>query len=134
MQAHLDVQSVESVEQWLAGWTEGELGLDRREIDPTRAFLSYGIDSMHAMMLVGDLEGGIGMRLPPTLVWDYPTIQDLAGHVAALAAATKAPGSPAEPRPEPAIPRSQPDARAILAQLDGMSEEDIDLLLNQYLN
>src|SRR4051812_42583460 len=98
MQAHLDVQSVESVKQWLAGWMEDELGLDRTGIDPTQAFLSYGIDSMHAMMLVGDLEGGIGMRLPPTLVWDYPTIQDLAGHVAALAAAAKARGVPAEPR------------------------------------
>ena len=132
MQAHLDIQSLESVKRWLAGWMEAELGLDHREIDPAQAFLSYGMDSMHAMMLVGDLEGGIGMRLPPTLVWDYPTIQDLAGHVVGLAAAPRSPGGPADTRSGQAIPNSQPDAKTILAQLDGMSEEDIDLLLNQY--
>ena len=34
-----------------------------------------------AMMLVGDLEDSLGLRLSPTLVWDYPTMEKLAQYV-----------------------------------------------------
>jgi acyl carrier protein len=133
MQAHLDVQSAESVQGWLARWLESELGVDPKEIDPHQAFLSYGMDSMHAMMLVGDLEGCLGLRLPPTLAWDYPTMRALAVHVVEQAAGKTAPGgtSPTARSSTPA-PASQLDARTLLSQLDGMSEEDMDALLQHY--
>ena len=131
----IDLKSSDSVQAWLAHWMTSELSLDDTGIDPDRAFLSYGMDSMHAMMLVGDLEGSIGTRLPPTLAWDYPTVRALAEHVVAKAASLSA---SQDPVPETTFTQvksgGEPDARAILSRLDGISEEELDSLLLEYLN
>ena len=37
------------------------------------------------MTLVGDLEVWLGRRLSPTVFWNYPTISDLAAHLASTA-------------------------------------------------
>jgi acyl carrier protein len=135
MKAHDDLHTLEAIQGWLVDWAAAELDLDPMEIDPHQAFLSYGMDSMHAMMLVGDLEGKLGTRLSPTLAWDYPTINDLARHVVEEVASlrTAESVSPAV-QPGRVIPSHEPDAAAILSQLDGMSEEDMDSLLEQYLD
>ena len=131
----IDGRSADAVKTWLAHWMASELNLDAAEIDSDRAFLSYGMDSMHAMMLVGDLEGSIGTRLSPTLAWDYPNVTALAGHIVEKAGVLVSPGKPGSRVPlDQASPAKDPDARAILAQLDGMSEEELDSLLLQYTN
>lgn len=73
--------SVESLRSWLIAWLAGEQGVEHAAIDPSQSFLSYGLDSVQAMSLVGDLEAKLGRRLPPTLAWDYPTIDALAEHL-----------------------------------------------------
>lgn len=45
-----------------------------------------GLDSAIAVSLSVNLGTHLGMKLAPTLVWDHPTIEGLAGHVAELAA------------------------------------------------
>jgi acyl carrier protein len=40
------------------------------------------MDSMQAMHLSGDLADWLGQQLSPTVVWDYPTIELLASHLA----------------------------------------------------
>ena len=71
----LDANSVDSFKSWLIDWMVRELGIDRSNIDPSQAFLSYGMDSVQAMTMVGDIEAKLGLRLPPTLAWDYPDIE-----------------------------------------------------------
>jgi acyl carrier protein len=61
------------VRAWIREWLQRELQIDAASIAPDRPLFSYGMDSIHAMMLVGDLEEMLAMRLPPTLVWDQPT-------------------------------------------------------------
>jgi acyl carrier protein len=111
------------------------MDLDPLRIVPERTFLSYGMDSMHAMMLVGDLEGRLGVRLSPTLVWEYPTVDALAQYIVDQAACQV---------PEVDVSRNgiasgnvaatRPDPQAVLAQLDGMSEAEMDILLQQFLD
>ena len=67
---------------WLIDWLAQELGIDREKIDPRQSFLSYGMDSVQAMTMVGDLEAKLEVRLPPTLAWDYPDIDALSAHLA----------------------------------------------------
>src|SRR4051794_4685467 len=85
MAISIDTRPRESLTAWLTEWLAGELGADAATIDPGKPFLSYGLNSIQAMMLAGDLETGLGRSLPPTLAWDHPCIADLADHLYGLA-------------------------------------------------
>jgi acyl carrier protein len=90
------VMSVDSLKSWLIEWLSRELTLDRSTIDASEAFLKYGMDSVQAMTMVGDIEAMLGLRLPPTLAWDYPDINALSQHLASCLPGSAAPVSGGE--------------------------------------
>jgi acyl transferase domain-containing protein/NADPH:quinone reductase-like Zn-dependent oxidoreductase/acyl carrier protein/SAM-dependent methyltransferase len=57
------------------------LGIDAIEVDTRERFSAYGLDSLRAAALIGDLSAAFGRQLPPTVVWDYPTIDALARYL-----------------------------------------------------
>jgi acyl carrier protein len=71
------------IERWIAARLATRLGTPNLEIDPTVPFAHYGMDSQNALGLSGDLEEWLGTELSPTLVWDYPTVRQLASYLAA---------------------------------------------------
>jgi acyl carrier protein len=124
--------SVESLKSWLCGWLGEELESDPTKLDPGQTFLSYGLDSVQAMSMVGDLESKLRMRLAPTLAWDYPTIDALAEHLAGrfsveAIASLDAAQSIAKPV------ASRAEIESLLAGIDQIEDQEVDRLLAQYL-
>jgi pimaricinolide synthase PimS1 len=57
----------------------GHTGPD--DVDPARGFLDLGFDSLTAVDLRNRLTAGCGLRLPVTLIFDYPSPEALAGYL-----------------------------------------------------
>ncbi|HEY7415853.1 MAG TPA: beta-ketoacyl synthase N-terminal-like domain-containing protein, partial [Ktedonobacteraceae bacterium] len=73
---------VEAIQNWLVAHLATLLKMNPRSVDIRAPFSSYGLDSAQAVGVAGDLEMWLGRELPPTLVYDYPTIHALARYLA----------------------------------------------------
>ncbi|MFD1939228.1 SDR family NAD(P)-dependent oxidoreductase [Nonomuraea mangrovi] len=87
------------------------------DVDPDRPLEEYGLSSRDAMGIAGELAELVGRELPPTLVWEHPTINRLAAALSSPGplsdlADDRAPephptgGRPSGPRPHPVEGRS----------------------------
>ena len=67
---------------WPRRWP-ARLGLrPASEIDHRATFASFGLGSVQAVALAGELEAWLGRSLLPTLAYEYPTIETLSRHLA----------------------------------------------------
>ncbi|SCL56923.1 Acyl transferase domain-containing protein [Micromonospora eburnea] len=73
------------VEQRLIETLATRLKVSPKAVDPTRPIATYGLQSVELVGLVGELEGWLGRELSSTLIWEYPTIDALAGFLSAPA-------------------------------------------------
>ncbi|MFC5906026.1 acyl carrier protein [Streptacidiphilus monticola] len=71
----------ESLTVWLVDRIAVYLRRSSAEIDPTVPLAEYGLDSVAALSLCGDIEEDFDLVLEPTVAWDYPTVEALAGHL-----------------------------------------------------
>lgn len=84
-------RDADAIRNWLVQQIAQRLSLPLNEVDPQTYFPSFGMDSLTAMMLVGDLEEWLGRSLVPTLMYDYPSIAALAEYLAEVPAAAEVP-------------------------------------------
>jgi len=74
--------SAELIQTWLVSKLSERLGIESREIDIREPLASYGLGSTEAVSLAGELAEWLGRKLSPALVYEYPTIEALAWHLA----------------------------------------------------
>jgi amino acid adenylation domain-containing protein/thioester reductase-like protein len=74
--------SAQTIQTWLVMRVAAMLEMDSVSIDPRQPFTYYGLGSVQAVSLTGDLEVFLNRKLSPTMAWDYPTIELLANYLA----------------------------------------------------
>lgn len=70
------------IQAWIVSYLAQLLEIDPDEVYVTIPFDQYGLDSSAAVGMTGDLEDWMGRKIDPTLLYDYPTIEALAQHLA----------------------------------------------------
>ncbi len=76
------VRDETEIQHWLVTRVAALVGVPVDEIDVRLPFSFYGLDSVAALGLSGELERWLDCKLAPTLTWDYPSIDQLAAYLA----------------------------------------------------
>jgi acyl transferase domain-containing protein/acyl-CoA synthetase (AMP-forming)/AMP-acid ligase II len=75
-------RSADEIAAWFVCQLCAELDLSPAEVDTSQPFAFYGLDSVRSIQLMTALESWLGCKTSPTLAYDYPSIDLLAGHLA----------------------------------------------------
>ncbi|HEY5313851.1 MAG TPA: acyl carrier protein [Pirellulales bacterium] len=67
---------------WLVDYLARLANVHPADIEMHELFASYGLDSISAARLVGELESWLKVEIPATLAWDYPTVDEAARFLA----------------------------------------------------
>ncbi|MBP5974475.1 AMP-binding protein [Brasilonema sp. CT11] len=74
--------SQEAIQAWLISKVAEQLQVVPEEIDIQQPLAQYGLSSMVAVSLAGETQEWLGHKVSPTLLYDYPSIELLAQHLA----------------------------------------------------
>lgn len=66
------------IQRWMKETIGDALNVAGKSLDPTVPFTSYGLDSIAAFTLTLELADWLERDLPASLLWEYPTIAELA--------------------------------------------------------
>jgi acyl carrier protein len=75
-------RTAESIQDWLIEQLAMRLEMDSDDIDIQASFESFGLESSDALVLLSKLEQWLGHPVPPVLIWNYPTIEQLSERLA----------------------------------------------------
>ena len=70
------------ISDWLRQQVAQALGQDPSTVDPTVTFDHLGLDSLALLGLIGDLATNLGTQIETSVLFDHPTIESLANHLA----------------------------------------------------
>ncbi|MFB7620113.1 acyl carrier protein [Kitasatospora sp. NPDC056181] len=82
--------TAEEIRSWLTDRLTHFLDIPAESIDPDVSLAEYGLESVYAFALSGEIEDQLGLAVEPTLIWDVDTVAALTAHLVDLAAAPPA--------------------------------------------
>jgi NADPH:quinone reductase-like Zn-dependent oxidoreductase len=98
-------------------------------LDVTKGFLDLGMDSLMAVEFKNRLQASLGpVALPATLIFDYPTVEGLAGYLVREVLHLE---EPEEPAPE--APKEEQVRAKALAEVEHLSEQEMAQLIDSEL-
>lgn len=83
-------KSPEDIRSWLIARVSHYVDQPVEALDPDASLAHYGLDSIYAFALCGEIEDTLGVPIEPTLVWDVDTLNALHEHLMGLIAAQAA--------------------------------------------
>ncbi|HEY3751015.1 MAG TPA: acyl carrier protein [Pseudonocardiaceae bacterium] len=75
------LDSTTAIAGWLTSRVASYLDTAPDEVDPDQPLADYGLDSVYALSLCGEIEDELNLTVEPTLAWDYPTVNAMAGYL-----------------------------------------------------
>jgi acyl carrier protein len=100
------------------------LGVDpAKPIDPRTPLGDLGLDSLLAVELRNTLGRALGASLPATLLFDYPSIETLAGFLLNEVLQLAPPEAPV------ATVTAEPAAESLVGSIESMSDDEVDRLI-----
>jgi NAD(P)-dependent dehydrogenase (short-subunit alcohol dehydrogenase family)/acyl carrier protein len=112
------------LKDFIQGTAAAVIGYDSQELDVGRSLMEQGFDSLMAVQLRTVLGKSLSESLPATLLFNYPTVNDIAdyllGQVLKLDAAAR--------------PPDQPSAADEFGYLDDLSAQELEALIEQELD
>ncbi len=70
-------RSATEIQEWIISYLANLLEIDPDEIEVTVPFDRYGLNSLAAVGLTGELEDWLGKKIDPILLYEYPNIESL---------------------------------------------------------
>ena|GEM_PF-390112 len=98
------MKSADEIREWLRAAIAHELRLAPAMLDAQRPFAYYGLDSLTAATLSGELSDWLGCEIAPDLLVEHPTIDALAERLAAGDPGPQPDRPPRSDRPEDDLP------------------------------
>jgi acyl carrier protein len=80
--AQAQLPDSEAIQQWSIEYIAGKLDVPASQLDPAADVDSLGLDSTTAVAYIMSLEEWLGIELTPELLFEYPSITSLSGHLA----------------------------------------------------
>jgi acyl carrier protein len=74
--------TADEIQQWLVEYLGRSLEVSADTIDVAAPLETFALDSATALGMTGDLEEWLGRRVDPTVVYDYPTIEEISEYLA----------------------------------------------------
>src|SRR5258708_19108465 len=71
-----------AIRDWCVEYLARTLDLPDHTIDPEMTFARLGLDSANSVFLIVELDDWLGLELTPDLLFEHPTIGELARHLA----------------------------------------------------
>jgi alkylation response protein AidB-like acyl-CoA dehydrogenase/acyl carrier protein len=115
-----DVQDGE-LRAWAVAWLAERLRVPESRIQPQRSFADHGVDSLAAVEFANALAERVGVALDETLLWNFPTINQLLSYLERVSSEievpTAAPAAKGLAAP-PSEAGGEPDVEEELARLE----------------
>ena len=74
--------AAEEIQDWMVAYLARQMQVPAETIDISAPFEALALDSATAIGMTGDLEQWLGRQIDPTIVYDYPTIEEIAEYLA----------------------------------------------------
>lgn len=87
----------EDIRPWLVRRVAYYVQQPASQIDPDVSVAEYGLDSVYAFTLCGEIEDELGLSVEPTVIWDFDTLNALTTHLIEFAAETSAESATTRP-------------------------------------